>query len=354
MRKILHVSLLTCALFVSCCIAAASGQEQTPPNPSSSAEDWRRDLVPVDGIAAKVNDEMISGSEVFARIESQLAVLRNTYPEDEFILKARELYGRELRSLVEEKIILQAAAKEGIQVSDEEVQRQIDSDIARAGSKEAYERLLAQSGLTLERAKERIRNELLARDLIFSHIGLKQKKEAGFVPLYDSFVSPKEMQDYYNANLREFYVEEKLKTRWLVIAYDSPAARERARREMESVIRQIRDGADFGLMARLYSSLKADTDGLQDWHPRDILSPLHRDALSLLKVGEMTDILEQDNSFCVIRLEGRQEGKQKTFAEVQDEIKQRITQKKVSVNFAKVRKKLLQSAWVWPPELQER
>ncbi len=340
-------------LAVQCCMSTFA-QDQSAPDRETTATDWRKDLVPVDGIAAKVNDEIISGGEVFKRIETQLAALRNTYPEDEFVLKARELYRRELRSLVEERIILQAAAKEDIRVSEDEVQKQIDGDTAKAGSKEAYEKLLAQSGLTIERAKERIKNELLARDLIYSRIGLKWKKEAGFVPLHDSFVSPKEMQDYYNADLKEFYQEEKLKTRWLALPFDSPASRDLAKRELESILRQIQSGADFALMARHYSSLKAETDGLWDWHPRDILSPLHRDALSLLKVGEMTDILEQSNTFCVIKLEGREVGRQKTFEEVQDELKQRVMQRKVSANFAKVRKELLQSAWVWPPELQER
>ncbi|MDQ7778234.1 MAG: SurA N-terminal domain-containing protein [Planctomycetota bacterium] len=338
------MALLLCAPVAAWC----QGEPQQP------VKDWRDELVPVDGIAAKVNDEIVTGGEVFKRIETQLDVLRRTYPEDEFVLKARELWKRELKALVEEKIVLQAAAKEGIKITDDAVEKQIESEIAKTGSREAYEQMLLQTGQTMEKARERIRNELLARDLIYVRIGLKWKKEPGFVPLHDTFVSPKEMQEYYDNNLKEFYAEEKLKTRWIVIPYSSPAEREKIKRELQSIMRQIEAGADFGLMARCYSKLKPEQDGLWDWHPRNIFAAPIEDALTLLKVGETSEILEKGGAVCVVKVEGRQDGKQKAFEDVQEELKQRVMQRKVSDSFVKVRRELLREAWVWPPELQER
>lgn len=115
----------------------------------------------VDKVIALVNSEPILYSEV----EEQLSLLvasRRLDPNDStMVVEARK---QVLDQLIEERIIVDYAAKQGINVTDEQIAPQIDAAIAEAkerfGDDARFQSELARQGLTLDALRERYRTEM--------------------------------------------------------------------------------------------------------------------------------------------------------------------------------------------------
>ncbi len=114
----------------------------------------------IDRIVAVVGNDIILLSELK---ESVLMAGRqlNLSPGDSTQVKALE--NEILQSMIEEKVIFQRAKIDGIEVSDEElnesVKQDLDRVISRFGSREDFERALADQGLDLYSYREQLKRE---------------------------------------------------------------------------------------------------------------------------------------------------------------------------------------------------
>lgn len=336
---------------------AAWAQQATPDRPADATSNVRDLLVPQDGVVAKVNQEIILGNEVYKRISGELEALKQSVPDEEtYTRKATELWHKTLREMIEDKVMLLAAEKEGIRIGDREVDKELEEQIKKKGSKEKMIAELAQIGMTWEEYRERVRTDMIQRELILTKLGFRQKQVTpdSKMPL-DTFVTPREVLKYYSEHKQDFYIAEKVKSRQIVIYFDAATKAEK-RMEAESILRQIESGADMALLALWYSDVRAAEGGFWDWSERASFRPEVSEVLFSLPKGGVGPLIESSDAFVIVRCEDRQEAKQRGLEndEVQDEIRKIIQNEKVNANIARVKKMLVRETYVEPADLFEK
>jgi len=137
----------------------------------------------VDYIAAVVNGEPILYSDVVkAAKENRTSNLREA-----------------LDRLIEREILITEAKKEGIKVSDKEVQRALKELMEKNGFKDEkeFEKALKEEGLTLEEVKRKLRKQLLIAKLIAKDVKSKVEVSESEIDRVCRKIEGKKVRDVY-------------------------------------------------------------------------------------------------------------------------------------------------------------
>lgn len=95
----------------------------------------------------------------------------------------------------------------------------------------------------------------------------------------------------------------------------------------EAVLKELRQGANFEFLASKKSIIALRT-GVNVWVPIRQLSSDMSMAIIDLKIGEVSDIIQEARKYKIIKLKGKRGGEHKKFASVKDKIKQIVVQRK--------------------------
>ncbi len=199
----------------------------------------------VDGVAAIVGDNVILKSDL-AQMVNMTAMNQNIYPQDNPELFKR-LESEILQSLVDQKIILEMAELDSIEVKDKEVdaalEQQIQNMMSRAGSEKRLEELLGQS------LKEYRRESWFdARDALIS-----EKYQQTIIG--DVSTTREDVHVFYGTYKDSLpFVPTMVKMRHILIPIKpSESSRTSTITFLNKLKGQILEGADFGDLAREYS-----------------------------------------------------------------------------------------------------
>jgi peptidyl-prolyl cis-trans isomerase SurA len=256
----------------------------------------------VDRVVAVVGDSVILDSDIKEQIERRRA-FGEPIPEDPETLTA--LHRQELEGLINEMLILQAAQRDSIIVSPEEVQSQVNAAVAeqerRFGGRAALEQALGREGMTLEQyrrtAERGIRRGMLQRQ----YMSLLQRDRRP-PPVTDA-----EIRAFFNERAGE------LGTRPATIEFEqvvvapraSETAREAAREEAESIRQRLVSGEDFALLARRHSADPGSRErgGELGWFRRGRMVPEFERVAFSLRTGEISPVVETSFGFHIIRVD---------------------------------------------------
>ncbi|MEW6663380.1 MAG: peptidylprolyl isomerase [Bacillota bacterium] len=192
------------------------------------------------GVVATVNGIAITEGQMTERLEEFKAYAQSqgldlTNPAHQNLLE--EMRKDALNQLIEEALFLQAAEKERITVTDQEVAEQLQS-IKAGMPAEVYQEALKAQNLTEDKLKERIRMVLL-QDALY-------KKITDQVT-----VSPQEVKEYFEQN-RDSLVQIKVR-HILYMAQEGIATEEEKKQALDKAnkaIEELKKGADFAAMAK--------------------------------------------------------------------------------------------------------
>lgn len=225
-------------------------------------------------LAARVNGQPITLAEYEAELARYMAALPDV-PEpnsDRGRLLALQLKDAALEALIEQALIEQEAARNGIQVSDQQVADELAIAKARAGGEAKFQAWLTATRQTEDSVRELLRRELLANA----------------------------MRDRVLATMP--------RTAEYVHAYHIVVATER---EARQVLTRLQNGAKFTALAQSLSldeSTRADGGDL-GWFARDtgaVLWPEVEDAAFSLQPGETSDIVKSPIGYHIIRVTERE------------------------------------------------
>lgn len=241
----------------------------------------------LDRVAAVVNGDVILVSEVERRFRHLVFDLRQTGSR----LPAQEaLVRRSLDELILERLQLGIAERLGLNVSDARVDRTIESIARRHNATLAdLGRALAAGGIPFADFRERIRNDLIVdgvrRREVLNRIRVSDEEVSRYLSLSDR--APAENEEYLVGHIL------------IPRAGDDTAARGAA----EDVLRRLRAGESFAVLARLHSSgARASEGGILEWRPAASLPSLFADVIPDLAPGETSDIIESASGFHIVRL----------------------------------------------------
>jgi peptidyl-prolyl cis-trans isomerase SurA len=273
----------------------------------------------IDGVAAVVNGDVITFSQVQELSGPRERTLREQYNGAELIDKIKEARLSALNDLIDRQLIVQEFKKKEYTMPEYVVDDQIQSIIKEefGGDRQAFLRTLIAQGYTLSRFREMQRDKVIVG-------AMRQNNVKGN---YDP--TPQEVQAYYDANKQEFVTPEQLKLRMIVLNADPLDANsaDSTGKTAEEIRDKVKGGADFATMAKTYSMDGTAASG-GDWGliDRKTLNQQLTDVAFALSPGQVSDVVRIGDSFYILYCESKKSSGIIPLQEVRDGINRKLQQ----------------------------
>lgn len=280
----------------------------------------------VNGIAAIVNDDIITFRQLLRESESAIQEAQKKGVLDD---KARHNVREMVLQRLIDKLLTEQKVKElGIKIGDEEIRQAID-DVKRQNnnmSQSQLETALKGQGYTMTQYEAQIREQLERLRLVSMEVRSKV------------YVSDKEAEEYYQANLSKYAEDEQFKARHIFIKVDEKAPADQIQQAMSralKVLYEAKQGKDFAELARQYSddpAAKKDGGDLGTFKRGEMLPELEK-AILPLKPGEVGELVSTPSGLHIVKLEERSNTKYKPFETVKADIREMLYRKKQDERF---------------------
>jgi peptidyl-prolyl cis-trans isomerase SurA len=269
----------------------------------------------VDRVAAVVNEDMVTLSEVHERAAPELA--RRAQEGTLNPSRKAEALQHALDELIAERLLGSEQRALNIEVSDQELDYAVD-DVRKQNSMDAaaFEKALSTQGQSLASYREKLRKDLAAMKLI----GLKVRSKIK--------VSDEDVKAEYarKSHLAEKDVEIHARHIVIQVAKDASAeAEEEARKRAESLAARARSGEDFAELAKAHSEgpSKADGGDVGFFKRGDMVAAFDRTAFTL-KDNEVSDPVRTPFGWHVIKVMERRAAASKPFEQVREELRDKL------------------------------
>lgn len=141
-------------------------------------------------------------------------------------------------------------------------------------------------------------------------------------------ITDQDVRDYYDQHLDQYRTAERRQVAHILIAdKDAAAAQKRA----ESLLTELKAGADFAKLAKANSSdkLSARKGGELDWFELGVMDPeFDKAAFALAKTGELSSVVKSQFGYHIIKLLGVQPETVKPFEQVKQVVEGKLREEK--------------------------
>lgn len=274
----LHPFLLRSTLRLALAAALGTGL-LVPPAPALAQA--------IQGIAAVVNDDIVSTQQLAARV--RLARASTGLPDDPNT--QRLLTQQALRVLIDEALQRQEARRLSVEATDADVDTAIANIAQRNNlSPESLTTYLAERGTDIASLREQLRNQISWLKVISREIRPKVVISEGQVDLASRFSQPA-------AGERELLLSE------IVLPVYSPEQEADVMADAQRLVAALRGGSAFEPLARQISvAASAESGGDLGWIPSNVLAEEVRNALSRMQPGQISEPIRTPLGVQVLRL----------------------------------------------------
>ena len=204
-------------------------------------------------------------------------------------------------------------------------------------SAQAVDAKLRENGSSLEIAKEDYVNSVLGQ------LMLQQ-----MVP-QDPEVTLQEIRYYYDTHRDEFH--QRAQSRWeqLTVLFANFSSREAAMQAISEMGREAYFGGNVQKVAKEKSQEPlAASGGVHDWTGKGSLrSKALDEQIFSIPVNRLSQIIEDEDGYHIVRVLERKEEGYTPLSEVQDEIREKLKEEKISAAEKELMEKLRQAVPVW-------
>jgi len=264
-------------------------------------------------VVATVNGTPITDAMVREVVKS-LIVQRDPPPSGDEIA---QLGDAALDSLIDLELLYEAAQKEGIRVSDQEVQAEIARTKARVGGDAAFAAALKRSGMSEAQLAAETRKTFMVDRLIDQRV------------TKDIRVTPEATRAFYDQHQQEFQHPEQARVRELVVAVAptaTPAERAKARQLAVELRGQVRGAADFARFAKTYAAdaTAAAQGGDRGLVDRGTLPPAVDAVAFSLPLNQVSDVIESPAGYYLIEVTERRPAGVVPFADARSAVEKAL------------------------------
>ena len=272
----------------------------------------------VDGIAAVVNGEVITYSQVRALSAPQERMLRQQLKGPDLEKKLTELRQLALNDLIDRRLVIQAFKKESYEIPDHLVDQKVNQIIRESfgGDRNTFVKTLEAQNFTLGEFKQKEMEKFIVGAMRSHNVKTNQ------------IISPVKIEDYYRKHREEFTSKEQIKLRMIMISGQKDTASAPAQKELaEEVLGKLASGAEFEQIAQMYSEDSTKDNG-GDWgwiEHKTLAEPLEKFAFNM-PVGRISNIIEYAGNYYILKVEDKHGGSTKSLAEVRSDIEKKLVQ----------------------------
>ena len=236
-----------------------------------------------------------------------------------------------LDQMIYTEVIYEAAKKENLLPTEEEVNKSIEEFNTSIKDTDAYKKQLKELGIDDNFLKYQFERNLASDNY-------KEKFNK------DNAVTNDEMKKYYDENKDDFYIEQVGASHIIIKRIEdedkklSDEKKAEAKKKAEEVLAKAKAGEDFSELAKEYSqdTVSAKNGGdLGFFKKGEMVKPFEEAAFSM-KVGEISDLVESDFGYHIIKVTDK-EDRQKTFDEVKETIRKTLQDEKCDAQVEKLK-----------------
>jgi parvulin-like peptidyl-prolyl isomerase len=194
-------------------------------------------------VVAQVNGVDISGDTISRELKKAV----QQYKKRGMPLNASQEKSA-AKKLIDDEIgrtLLVLKAKDsGINITKDMLEKRLKEVQAKFRSDAVFEHKLADRGMTLDQYRAELETDLYMDQIIKKEIESKIK------------IPENETRDYYEKNKNKFASQEKVRASIILLKFNpsqGKAGEQKALKKFESILDQIRNGADFAAMAKRFS-----------------------------------------------------------------------------------------------------
>ena len=270
----------------------------------------------VDGIAAIVNGEVITYSQVRALSAPREKLIRQQFTGEELNKKLMELRQLAVKDLIDRRLVIQAFKKESYEIPDHIVDDRVHQIIRESfgGDRNTFIKTLEAQNYTLGEFKQKEMEKIMVQAMRSHNVKM------------NSIISPPKVEDYYKKHRAEFTSKEQIKLRMIMISGQKDTASAPAQKALaEEVLGKLASGAEFDRTAQVYSEDSTrDNGGDWGWIERNTLAaPLEKFAFNM-PVGRISNIIDYAGNYYILKVEDKRGGTTKSLSEMRSDIEKRL------------------------------
>ncbi len=296
----------------------------------------------IDKIAAVVNDDIIMMSELDAETDRRYKAAIGS-GDNEMLTSVEVIKEQTLNSLIDLALIRQKAAKMNVTVSEKEIDRIFELNLASSGvSREIFLDEMKKAGFTEEQYRQNLQTSLLQSKIVSREVHSK------------IVITDKMIEDYYLKNYptettdNKVYKLLQMGFTWGVGAQNKEKGK--AREIAQKIRDQVVSGKDFKELARQHSTLPSATDGgdIGNFTLEDMNNEM-ANAIKDLKPGETSEIIETADGFQFFQLVSLKKETISTedrMKDVKDEIQEKLFQERLRSAYSKWVRELKENAYI--------
>jgi peptidyl-prolyl cis-trans isomerase C len=232
----------------------------------------------------------------------------------------QQLQQEVVERLITQELLWQEAQRREVVASDSDVDEQLAKMKSGFDNEQAFLFQIQAGGFTESAYHEDIRQQRSVQNMIAGELAREVT------------VSDEEIEAFYNENIEQMTLPEAIRARHILMkaAVDDESARESARERITAVQQELRDGADFAALATEFSEApSAPKGGDLGFFGRDQMVPSFENAAFALQPGEISEVVDTQFGYHLIKLEERREAQTVPVEEAAERITAYLTQDKL-------------------------
>ncbi len=242
------------------------------------------------------------GEEAVATVDEDKITANDVYQ-----LMLKQVGPQAVDQLIVERLLDKEAAKQNVSVTDSDYDAEIAKIKEQNGWDDAtFTSQLESAGFTLDELKEQMKPQLVLTKLVEPQIQ----------------VTDEELQKYYDENKAQFETPEQVKASHILVE---------TKAEADDLLAQIKGGADFAELAKAHSKdpgSGAQGGDLGFFGKGQMVAPFEEAAFAL-EIGEVSEVVESEHGFHIIKLTDKKAAATATFEEKKEEIRETVFQQKL-------------------------
>jgi peptidyl-prolyl cis-trans isomerase C len=280
-----------------------------------AAEESAASSDPAKKVIAKVDGTEITEAMLLHEIDQMAAYMARRIPPAQLAQKERYFFDNALERCIVLSLLTNTAAKEGIRISDAELEEKIQEIKKQFPDEEQFQAALQSQKIDEKTFRDRIRTSMIHEKLLDANV-----KEA-------ELPSDASAEEFYEKNPQFFNVPEKCRASHILLTIPEGVTDEQKQAIKDKLIATKKDIEDkkitFEDAARQMSDDKGSAvqGGDLGYFQREQMVKPFADAAFSTPAGQMSDIVESQFGYHLILVADHKETSKISYDEVKDKIK---------------------------------